>query len=379
MNKIINLVNVNSPAYKKAQHLTARDVASEHAWTFQTRSMSFDKNLNLQGQYCYHPFNTVTIDGKGDCYVCVCQAWLPISVGNIFDFQTLTEIVQSPRAREIQRTILDGSYRYCDHNTCSIIKENQLESKISHRSDTVNWINFALDPSCNLACPSCRSEFVFLNQGEEYEHRIRMVEHIAKLIKEHDHWIKFSLSGDGDPFASLIYRHFLSILDLGNKQDVEIEIVTNGILLQDHWHKLERIHKNIVRTKISLDAGSDAVYSVTRRGGSWKKLLNNIEFLGNWRNLNNSNMQIQTNFVVQTANYKDMPSYVDIADKLGVDEINFQKIVDWGTFSNYEDQAVWKKIHPEHNFFLNILGSLNNKKINFTNLTDLKHDADSTS
>ena len=369
MNKIINLVNVNSPAYKKAQHLTVSDVASEHAWTFQTRSMSFDKNLNLQGQYCYHPFNTVTIDGKGDCYVCVCQAWLPISVGNIFDFQTLTEIVQSPRAREIQRTILDGSYRYCDHNTCSIIKENELESEISHRPDTVNWINFALDPSCNLACPSCRSEFVFLNQGEEYEHRIRMVEHIAKLIQEHDHWIKFSLSGDGDPFASLIYRHFLSILDLGNKQDVEIEIVTNGILLQDHWHKLERIHKNIVRTKVSLDAGSDAVYSVTRRGGSWKKLLNNIEFLVNWRNLNNSDMRIQTNFVVQTANYKDMPDYVDIVDKLGVDEINFQKIVDWGTFDNFSQQAVWQQTHPEYKFFLNTLQNLNNSKINFTNLT----------
>ena len=372
MNKIINLVDVNSPAYIKSQHLKESDVASDHEWTFKTRSMSFDKNLNLQGQYCYHPFNTVTIDSKGDCYVCVCQAWLPISVGNIFDFKTLTEIVQSPKAREIQRTILDGSYRYCDHNTCSIIKENELELEISHRPDTINWINFALDPSCNLACPSCRSEFVFINEGTEYEHRIRMVEYIAKLIQEHDHWIKFSISGDGDPFASLIYRHFLSILDLGNKQDVEIEIVTNGILLKDHWHKLERIHKNIVRTKVSLDAGSDAVYSVTRRGGSWKKLLNNIEFLVNWRNLNNNKMQIQTNFVVQTANYKDIPSYVNIADKLGVDEINFQKIVDWGTFKNFETQSIWKETHPEHQIFLNILKSLNNKKINFTNLSDFK-------
>jgi len=341
--------------------------------------MTFDKDLKLNGKYCYHPFNTVTVDGEGDCYVCVCQAWLPVSVGNIFEFSSLTDIVQSPKAREIQRTILDGSYRYCDNNTCSIIKENALETEIAHRPDTVNWINFALDPSCNLTCPSCRSDFRFLHEGPEYDRKIRIVEHIAKLIKEHDHWIKFSLSGDGDPFASLIYRHFLEILDLTNKQDVEIELITNGILLKDHWHKLKKIHKNIVRTKISFDAGSESTYKVTRRGGSWKKLIDNVDFLVDWRNKNNPDMVITSNFVAQTANYKDMPAYVTICDKMGVDEINFQKIVDWGTFDNFQEHAVWEKQHPEYKNFLNTLKNLNNNKINFTNLNDLKHDTDSTS
>lgn len=379
MNKVINLVDVNNKAYTISSPLTEQDVAPDHVWTYKQRSMTFDKNLKLNGKYCYHPFNTVTVDGEGDCYVCVCQAWLPVSVGNIFEFSSLTDIVQSPKAREIQRTILDGSYRYCDNNTCSIIKENALETEIAHRPDTVNWINFALDPSCNLTCPSCRSDFRFLHEGPEYDRKIRIVEHIAKLIKEHDHWIKFSLSGDGDPFASLIYRHFLEILDLTNKQDVEIELITNGILLKDHWHKLKKIHKNIVRTKISFDAGSESTYKVTRRGGSWKKLIDNVDFLVDWRNKNNPDMVITSNFVAQTANYKDMPAYVTICDKMGVDEINFQKIVDWGTFDNFQEHAVWQKQHPEYKNFLNTLRNLNNNKINFTNLNDLKHDTDSTS
>lgn len=379
LNKIIKLVDINNAAYQETMSLGKIDVGPDHLWTFDTRSMTFEKDLGLKGRYCYHPFNTVTVDGHGDCYVCICQAWLPIRVGNIFQFSSLTEIVQSAKAREIQKSILDGSYRYCDHNNCSIIKEDSLETEIAHRPDTVNWINFALDPSCNLTCPSCRSDFRFLKEGPEYEKRIGIVEYLAKLIKNHDHWIKFSISGDGDPFASLIYRHFLSILDLTNKKDVEIEIVTNGILLQDHWHKLEKIHNNIVRTKISLDAGSESVYKITRRGGSWEKVLNNIEFLINWKKTHRPDMQIQCNFVVQTTNYKDMPAYVAICDVLGVDEINFQKIVDWGTFDNFQNHAIWSEKHPEHKFFLNILRNLNNKKINYTNLTDLRYDFNSTS
>ena len=229
-------------------------MTEEFAYTFSNRQMSFDKDLGLKGKYCYHPFNTVTVDGQGDVYMCICQAWLPISIGKIWDFDSFEAIVASARAREIQASILDGSYRYCDNNTCSILKANLLEKKISHRPDTINWINFSIDSSCNLTCPSCRSKFKFINQGPEYDTRMAIVDHMIKLIEKHDHWLKFTLAGDGDPFASLIYRHLMSNLNLNGK-NVEIEIVTNGILLKSHWHKLAGLHKNLVRTKISFEIG----------------------------------------------------------------------------------------------------------------------------
>ena len=370
--KVIPIISVHNPAFEFSSRFTDADVAEDHRWTFRQRGMNFDKDLGLKDKYCYHPFNTITVDGFGDVYVCVCQAWLPISVGKIWEFKSLRDIVQSPKAREIQTSILDGSYRYCDHNTCSIIQEGELENRIDHRRDNVNWINFAIDSSCNLSCPSCRKEFTFINEGPEYERRIKIAEHLAKLINKHKTFIKFSLSGDGDPFASLIYRHLLSLLNLNNK-NVEVEIVTNGILAKAHWNKLEGVHKKIVRTKLSFDAGSEEIYNITRRGGDWNKLLESTKFLVKWKQKMYSDMKITANFVVQTANYVDMPRYVDICNELGVDEINFQKIVDWGTFNNFDAEAVWKETHPEYKFFLNILRSLNNSKINYTNLTDLRY------
>lgn len=349
-------------------------VAKDHAWTYHQRGMAFDKDLALHNKFCHHPFNTITVDGAGEVYMCICQAWLPVSVGNILDFDSFDSIVTNTKTKQIQASILDGSYRYCDNNTCSIIQEGALSDSITN-TNTINWINFALDPSCNLTCPSCRKDFIFLNEGDEFNNRLNIVNHLIKLIEKHNESIKFTLSGDGDPFASLIYRHLLSNLDVTDKP-VEIEIVTNGILAKAHWYKMSGVHKNIVRFKISFDAGSDEVYNITRRGGDWNKLLNSVKYIKMWQQENNTDMVLTANFVVQHANYKDMVKYAILCDELGFDEINFQKIVDWGTFSDFAQEAVWQSTHPEYHDFLKLLHDpcLNNSKVNLTNLNELKNE-----
>lgn len=370
--KIIPIINLNNEFYKNRIPLNYDDVVDAHKWNRHGTGINFNKDLGLKGRYCYHPFNTITVDSAGDVYMCVCQAWLPISVGKIWEFETLEDIVSSVRAREIQASILDGSYRYCDEGSCSLILSNDLSERIDHRPDTVNWINFAIDSSCNLTCPSCRKEFIFTSEGPEFDHKVKLVEHLVKLIENQDHFIKFTLSGDGDPFASLIYRHFLSKLDVKDKSNVEIEIVTNGILAKAHWHKMSGIYNNVVRFKISFDAGSEQVYNITRRGGDWNKLLESSKYMIKWKQKHYSQMQLTSNFVVQQANYKDMLTYVELCDKLGFDEINFQKIDDWGTFSDYASTAVWQPSHPEHEEYLKYFNDpvIKNKKVNLTNLKD---------
>ena len=369
------LVDVNSPEYKSRLLLNENDVPDDLKFTYNQRGMDFNKNLNLKGKFCYHPFNTITVDGYGDVYVCICQAWLPISVGKIYEFNSLREMVTNPRAREIQASILDGSYKYCDHNNCGLIHNNSLSNRVDHKTDTVNWINFALDSSCNLTCPSCRRDFTFLSNGPDFDKRMALSDHMVKLIEKHDHPLKFTLSGDGDPFASLIYRNMLNKLNLKGKKGFEIEIVTNGILVKDHWDKMSGVHDHVVRFKISFDAGTESTYNITRRGGSWNKLIESSRYIVKWKQKNYSQMSLAANFVVQQSNYKEMNTFVDLCTDLGFDEILFQKITDWGTFDNYDSHAVWKDTHPEYKEFLKVLHSpgLNSKKVNLTNLNELKN------
>lgn len=354
-------------------------MAHDHKWVYKERNMNFDKDLGLKGKYCYHPFNTITVDGDGDVYICICQAWLPIPVGNILDFSSFDDISNSIKAKQIQSTIIDGSYRYCDNNTCSIIQENNFDTTTDQLNNTVRWINFALDPSCNLTCPSCRTEFIFLNEGPAFDKRLKIIEKLIDLIESHCGPLTFTLSGDGDPFASLIYRKFLSELNVSGK-DVEIEIVTNGLLAKAHWKHMAGVHRNVVRFKMSFDAGSENVYNLVRRGGDWNKLIASAKYMVDWKHKHNSNIILTANFVVQKLNYKDMVKYVELCELLGFDEINFQKIVDWGTYVNvinrFDAEAIWKGTHPEYADFLKMLQhpSLNNNKVNLTNLLDLKNE-----
>lgn len=375
MNKQIK-INPDNPDYINPIRFTENDVAEDHKWTYIQREMNFEKDLKLKGKYCYHPFNTITIDKFGDVYLCICQAWMPISVGKIWEFDSLDDCVKNKKARSLQSSIIDGSYRYCDNNSCSLIKNKKdLKYRIKHKPDTVLWINFAIDPSCNLTCPSCRNNFIFINSGEEYNLKIKIVEQFIKLVENHTGYLRFTISNDGDPFASLIYRKFLTDVTIKNKK-TEIEIVTNGQLLKDHWLKLEKIHKNISKVKISFDAGSEEIYKITRRGGNWNKLLESTQFLIDWKKQNNSKIIVETAFVVQTTNYKDIPSYINTVRNLGVDVITFQRIEDWGTFKNgtFKDHKVWDENHPEYHEFLNIINDPTLKDISnivWNNLSNL--------
>lgn len=381
MGRVIPLVDVNALASRRPAPMTGDDVDQEHRYRYTQHGMNFSKDLGLKGKYCFHPFNTVTIDQRGECFVCICQAWLPISVGNILDFNSFEEIVQSPRAREIQRSIVDGSYKYCDHLTCSLIIGDQLKTTVTHKPDTVNWINFAIDDSCNLQCPSCRTGMRFVKEGPEFDHRMKMSSHLARLISQHDQFLRFTLSADGDPFASHVYRNLMSNIQAGRPQrTLEIEIVTNGILLKSHWDDIKNIHNNIVRIRISFGAATENTYK-SIRGGSWDRLLESSQFINQWladvrRNDTKVVTKTEANFVVQSGNYQEMKQFVLLAQQLGFDTVSFQKIVNWNTWPDdvFLQKAVWKEDHPEYQQLAMLLKDpvFTESNVKLGNLSDIK-------
>ena len=67
--------------------------------------------------------------------------------------------------------------------------------------------------------------------------------------------------------------------------------------------------------------------------------------------------------VVQDANYREIPKFIELRDKLVKESGNkniyvyFAKITNWGTFTDkeYEKKAVWKESHPNYNDLVKIL------------------------
>lgn len=351
-----------------------------HAWLGRKRrrfrhdlSASVNQRRRLEGKFCPNPFSQFDVYENGDAFVC-CSAWLSEPIGNL-GRQSVASIWNSRKARKIRASIYDGSFRYCDHRLCPAIQKGSLPTleegehdprfgeavrRRATRLDALpTFVNFCNDASCNLSCPSCRTHKILLTEGPELERRQQLHDKLVAALFEQnsDRRFRISITGSGDPFASKIFREFLFELDGQRFPNLEISLQTNGVLLTPRtWQRLHRIQDNIDIVVVSFDAASERTYRITRRGGHWPTLLQNVRALGRRRESGELRF-LRMDFVVQQANYREMPAFVDLARELGADRASFSMVVNWGTWSDAEFavRSIWNKNHPEFAEFLRVL------------------------
>ena len=334
---------------------------------------------SLSDHFCYRPFEHAEImhghgpeqaQGFGDVYVC-CSGWLSKKIGN-YAQDALQTIWNSPEALEIRESIIDGSFRFCNRQTCHYILKGSLPKRSFLSPKYQNIIKnkelkldvlpssffLCYDRSCNLACPSCRNELVNFQSGPGFEKPMQLNEKLMQDLfsKPTDRKINLKITGSGDPFASAAFSSLLEKLDGRKFPGLEIELYTNGLLFTpEHWQKLEHIWNHVKVVSVSIDAASAEVYKKTR-GGSWQQLMANMEFIAQLRR-QNVIRHFATNYVVQTNNFLDTADFVKLCLQFGVDLVNFSFVSDWSTWDKQEfkGHCIWQKDHPFFYDFLKVL------------------------
>lgn len=328
---------------------------------------------NLEGRFCRNPFVQMDVYEDGRAYSC-CSTWLPTPLGNL---KTLSaeEAWNSHASEKIRESIFDGSFRYCHQKVCPHIQGGTLptieearrdpsmreiiDRRLTRLEELPTFINLCNDASCNLYCPSCRVRRVNYPHGKEYDKRKHLQDRVTQALfsQPTDRHFTVNVTGSGDPFASAVFREFLYSLDGTDFPNMRINLQTNGVLLTPrNWERMRKIHRNIATVLISFDAATPETYADTRRGGNWQWLLDNTARLGELRKTGELNM-LRLDFVVQKANYREMPAFVELARTLGADQVAFSMVLDWGTWSisEYEKQCIWKQDHPEFGAFIEVL------------------------
>jgi MoaA/NifB/PqqE/SkfB family radical SAM enzyme len=107
---------------------------------------------------------------------------------------------------------------------------------------------------------------------------------------------------------------------------------------------------------ISIDAARAETYEVLRRPGTWAPLMKNLETIAAMRR-NGEIRNLQINFVVQDANFREMLEFVELGERLGVDSVWFQRLTSYGAFDEGEflQADVTNPAHPHHAELLEIL------------------------
>lgn len=274
---------------------------------------------------CNVPFKTVSISGFGECFLCHCDAWLPISVGKITDFSRLEDIWNNNTALQLQQDITDKKFTYCAVEHCGVV----YNSKFSHDYR----INVALDDSCNIACPSCRRNIINYTDGPVFEERSQQVNHFLKLLKNFDKPFTIILTGSGDPLASSIMRPI--VLNWTPKVDQRIVLFTNGLLIKKLLPD-STILPNIREFQISVDAGTKQVYENVRRPGKFEVLQENLKWLSQNQK---SGVKVSLKFTLSAANAADIVNFSDMCKQYGFTG-HITKLDNWNTFDDFNSQDV---------------------------------------
>lgn len=361
---------------------------------------------DLRGRFCPRPFEVIvsgqglqwsetsasTEQVMGSTYACDCAAWVPFVTGNMLEGESADAVWNSPGMQEVRRSVLDGDYSYCSRTLCPAIVNGTLpraeeitaprlrriiDDRETVVTDGPRLVALGHDSSCNLACPTCRNDLVMANR-EESERLDRGRDRVI-LPMLRDRQIGVHLTSWGDPFASRHYRSILEALRGPEYDGVRLFLLTNGLGLTPHtWKAMPQLAEKIVELRVSVDAASKATYENVRRPGKWEVIRENLRVMGEVNRsgtfLRNrfaggtqsvtSDLQLDMEqpyslviaFVVQSANFREMPEFVRLGEEIGADVV-FQKYYSFGhePAGVFAAKDVTSPSHPEHEEFQAVL------------------------
>jgi len=340
--------------------------------------------------YCTRAFEQIQLLENGRIIPC-CPPWVNhYDIGNINE-QSYEEIWNGEKAQEFRRSILDGSFKYCNEKSClllahkafgeqsipyehsGLVTEDKLHTipNSNIRNDILDKklildhgpteIQFCYDRSCNLSCPSCRRKIIMIS-GERKRKTLEMQD---KLQADYLHDARdIVITGSGDAFGSYIFRTFLQELVPEQAPNLKfIMILTNGLLLKRYWHTLSPFaREKIGRINFSIDAATENTYLFNRRGGDWKLLHENLEFVQHLLSTDQIS-SFGASMVVQNNNYREIKDFVKMCRSYGACCVDLQIIEpDFIRDLKHEDyfqewfsKAVHEKKHKNHEDLLRVI------------------------
>lgn len=296
------------------------------------RQTIFDRNCYELD--CRTMLNHLEIFHGGDTRCC-CTTFVKQNLDNIME-KSVNDLWNSAVHKIMCLSTENRTYSFCDKSMCPLFvekrltEENGLERPYRQMAPVPEVLALGHDASCNLACVTCRRELCFA-KGEELEEVNKVTD---KIKKDYLPACRFLiLAGDGEVFASPAYRE---IYESAACNPGYIRLLSNGMLFTPaNWERFRQHKTGKIMLTVSIDAASKETYERIRRRGNFDILRKNMKFAAALRKKGEL-CYFRMNFVVQRDNYLEMIPFVQWGETLGVDEVFFTKILNWGTYTAEE-------------------------------------------
>ncbi|MBD5404971.1 radical SAM protein [bacterium] len=308
--------------------------------------------------YCKTPFEKITINFDGDVSFCCPSFNNYYYIGNIFTDE-IDDIWYSKKAEEFRKSILDGSYKFCNLDICGEYTEYNCLNRNQYKKDLLlnpkypEIVSLQYSTCCNVRCKTCRDK-LYLENKEETNLLNKIIDKIVLLCKNAK---LVKINGGGELFTSPHNKKLLQKL-ISTYPNLKFIIHSNGLLCDEAHIKEWGLEGRVELFMISIHAATKKTYESIVRGGHWEQLQKNLKYLSTLK------CDLRLLFVLHSLNYKEMPKFVKMADKLNA-FVQFWRFRDWGGPQMCRDidmYSCWEPWHPDYKDFLKVLNKLKRMK-----------------
>ncbi len=229
---------------------------------------------------------------------------------------------------------------------CGLINYNEQNiTKIKDIDQLPKHIVLETNSTCQLKCPFCEHHSVYSVYPKREMNQL-VWECISNIPETYN--INICLTDTGEPF---LFSRLSELIDILLRKKVTLEILTNGLLLDEKHIKLIANPFLNFKIMVSLDAINSSMLSEIRKceHSQAKKILKNVSFIKEtFTNSGLNNVRLIANILIVKQNLEHLCDIISFASEHSFDEVHmFHPIIlfkDILYYSVVSEPEIWKPI-----------------------------------
>ena len=302
---------------------------------------------------CRQALYVQIIDGIGTVRACGWAGYYLL--GNLRD-STMPEVFHSESAKRFRKTLIDGTYDFCNEENCPYMANNILETQLIEIEEIPEYpeiVSLAYDRRCNYHCTCCVSrcdDKMDPIVQKKIENEIR-----ASL----PHVKVFSANGLGEFFISDSMIELVSEWKPEKIKHARFELETNGSLFnKENWARVQNIGNADLSVTLTVHSFDELAYQYLS-GTKMKidRIIANLKFVKKLREERIINF-LEIAMVMQERNFRDLPEYIDrCLNEFGADKVRVRRFLPEKAM---DENIEWffdirNPLHPYHQEYLEVM------------------------
>jgi MoaA/NifB/PqqE/SkfB family radical SAM enzyme len=197
---------------------------------------------------------------------------------------------------------------------------------------------FEVTNRCNSRCATCP-----LTVAPQEDARQLSLDEFRTLVDQLPDLRRAVMQGIGEP---LLNRDLAAMIRHLKERDVYVVFNTNATLLI-HRRQVELIESGLDELHVSLDGSTAETYRQIRGIAAFERVIANVAGMVRMRHeLVATNPQIAFWMTGMRTNLAELPDLVELAARIGVDEVYLQRLTFWGENLAVAEQSIYEG-YPE--------------------------------